>query len=538
MSTVAQGGRRTVLVMAAVAVVSLALGLGLSRLLVSPGKAAADAAPPTAGPITVPVEKRVIANEVVLRGDVGYEDPVGLRVETADLGNTAVVTGQVPEVGATLEAASVALELVGRPVIVLPGDLPTYRSLRAGVSGPDVLQLKAALVSLGIAAGNASDPTYDAQTAAGVRALYQKVGYEPPVAGEELQTTVTTAREAVRTAEDALGTAQRELKAATAGPLRSQIVALDAAVTYAQALLDEARARCAAATPEEPCEQSAVVAAQGELDKAVAERNEANVTPDVAAQNAAVRSAQQSLTTARQQLAEAQQATLTALPASEVVFVPSLPRRVDSVEVRRGGTVSGEFMRVSGATVQVTASASRQDAELLAAGATGTAFLDDLEIPVTVAAIGAPPSTEDGEDAAGGDGSGDGAGAGEGDGEGATTSDRKSVTFTLGALSPEDLARIQGANLRIRVPVSSTDGEVLAVPLAALTAGPGGESRLEVAGEGDAASHLVTVTTGLAAGGYVEIASSTEALEEGALVVVGVSESRAGDDETADTEDA
>ena len=29
----------------------------------------------------------------------------------------------------------------GRPVIVLPGDLPVYRTLRVGVSGPDVIQL-------------------------------------------------------------------------------------------------------------------------------------------------------------------------------------------------------------------------------------------------------------------------------------------------------------------------------------------------------------------------------------------------------------
>ncbi|AEE45279.1 hypothetical protein [Cellulomonas fimi] len=547
MSAIA-GGRRTVLVLVAVAVVSLAAGLGLSQVLVSPGKAAADAAPPEAGPITVPVERRVISNEVILRGDVGYEDPVGLRVETADLGNTAVVTGQVPEVGVTLDAASVALEIVGRPVIVLPGELPTYRSLRAGVSGPDVAQLKQALTSLGIDVGDAGSATYDARTAAAVRALYQRVGYEPPTAGEELQTAVTTAREAVRTAQDALGAAQRELSTASAGPLQSVLVGLDSAVAVAQATLAEAQAACAAATPEEPCSQSAVVAAQGQLDEAVAARSEAGARPDVSAQSASVRSAQQALTAAREQLATAEAATLTPLPASEVVFVPSLPRRVDSVEVRRGGTVTGEFMRVSGATVQVTATASRADADLLTVGAAGVAVLDDLEIPVTVASVG-PTGTAGGEQAAGsgdGDGTGDGAaGAGDGgsgdgaggSGDGATSGgDRRTVVFTLGALTPEQLATIQGANLRIRVPVSSTQGDVLAVPLAALTAGPAGESRVEVA-DTKGASHLVTVTTGLAADGFVEIAGSEEPLEEGTLVVVGVSEERP-DDEPTEAEDA
>ena len=175
-STHVSGGRRTIVVMAVVAVVCLALGLLLSRLIVSPGQAAANAAAPTAGPITVPVESRVIANEVLLRGDVGYDDPVDLAMETGDLGGPAVVTGQVKGVGATVEAASVALEVVGRPVIVLPGDLPTYRTLRSGVSGPDVQQLKHALRAVGLDGGDPGNATYDAATAAGVRALYQKVG--------------------------------------------------------------------------------------------------------------------------------------------------------------------------------------------------------------------------------------------------------------------------------------------------------------------------------------------------------------------------
>src|SRR5699024_7989052 len=152
----------TIVAMAVVAVVCLGAGLLLSRLIVSPGKAAADAAPPTAGPITVPVENRVIANELVIRGDVGYDDPVALRIETGDLGGPAVVTGQVPQVGSEIGPASVVLEIVGRPVIVLPGELPTYRSLRAGVSGPDVLQLKAALGALGIGAGDPASDAYDA----------------------------------------------------------------------------------------------------------------------------------------------------------------------------------------------------------------------------------------------------------------------------------------------------------------------------------------------------------------------------------------
>ncbi|WP_235522298.1 peptidoglycan-binding protein [Cellulomonas sp. Root137] len=524
MSTHVTGGRRTIVVMAVVAVVCLAAGLFLSQLIVSPGKAAADAAPPTAGPITVPVESRVISNELVIRGDVGYDDPVALRVETGDLGGPAVVTGQVPQVGAQIGPASVALEIVGRPVIVLPGDLPTYRSLRAGVSGPDVRQLKAALASLGIDAGDPATDTYDSATAAGVRALYQKVGYEPPAAGEELQDTATAAREGVRSAQDGLAAAQRELAAAAAGPVSSVIIGLDTAVAVARQTLADEQGRCAAPTEEAPCSQAALVQAQGALAQAEAERAEAGAAKDVGSQRAAVNSAQAQLTAARELQAEAQAATLTPLPASEVVFVPTLPRRVDVVSAIRGGTVTGEFMSVSGATIQITGSATRADAELLTVGATGSITLDDQELPVTVAAVKdsaetpTDPGTPEGE---------------EPEQPAAPKGDRRAVVFTLGSLTPEQVVALQNTNVRVRVPVSSTQGEVLAVPLAALTAGPGGESRVELAGAGGKASSLVTVTTGLAADGYVEISSAESPLVAGDLVVVGVADT---EKKTADAE--
>src|SRR5690606_39783692 len=100
---------------------------------------------PEPGLVTVPVECGPLSNDVTLRADVGYADAVDVTVDTASLDGAAIVTGQVPEQGAELAALSVALEVAGRPIIVLPGELPAYRTLRVGVSGPDVLQLKQAL---------------------------------------------------------------------------------------------------------------------------------------------------------------------------------------------------------------------------------------------------------------------------------------------------------------------------------------------------------------------------------------------------------
>jgi hypothetical protein len=57
------------------------------------------------------------------------------------------------------------------------------------------------------------------------------------------------------------------------------------------------------------------------------------------------------------------------------------------------------------------------------------------------------------------------------------------------------------------------------VPLAALTAGPGGESRVEVQRNGEMV--LVEVEVGLTADGYAEVEPVDGELAEGDLVVVG-----------------
>ncbi len=529
-------GNRTILVMAGVAVASLVAGLGLSQLITSPAKAEADAAPPVAGAVTVPVESRVISNELTLRGDPRYDDPAQIRIETGEVKGQPVVTGQVPEVGSTVDAASVALEVAGRPVIVLPGALPTYRSLQAGVSGPDVLQLKAALGALGINAGKADSDMYDAATAAGVVELYRKVGYQPPQPSKELKETLKNAQDAVRNAEAELTTAQLALTKASSGATEVERLEADNQVRAAQRALALAEAGTPSAEPGEDVPVD-IDGLREALAVAEAKRAEVLAGTGSAAETAQVASAQQVLKDARTQLAEAKDATLTALPASEVVFLSSLPRRVDNVDVKLGSIISGPVMTVSGATLEILASATAKDAALLTVGATGTVAVLGQDVQVTVAAIEAPgssTSTEEtttaGEGEEGSEGS-TAAGAGaSGDQKG-----RYQIRLQLGQLTDEQLTTLQGGeNTRVKIPVSSTGGEVLAVPLAALTAGPGGDSRIERQ-DAKGATELVSVETGLAASGYVQILSSQEPIAAGDLVVVG---KRGGEDASDDATEA
>jgi len=78
-------------------------------------------------------------------------------------------------------------------------------------------------------------------------------------------------------------------------------------------------------------------------------------------------------------------------------------------------------------------------------------------------------------------------------------------------------------NFRLTIPIERTEGEVLAVPLAALSAGADGSSRIELAV--DDGSELVTVDVGLEADGFAEISPVGIDLSPGDLVVIGIDRS-------------
>ena len=534
-------GNRALWVTSLVAVLCLVAGLVVGRFVMSPADAAENTNAPKPGYITVPVEYGELSNDVTLRGQVGYADATEVKLTASELAEAAVVTGHVPAVGDDLEAGSIALEIAGRPVFVLPGQLPSYRTLRIGMSGPDVTQLKKALAAVGINAGKGD--TFDRALADGIRKLYSDAGYTPAVSAEA-KAGVDAARQAVRDADKAVTDAKIALKQAGQGPSdatrRQWKATVDSArrgVTAAQRGVDAAaldvqtaeqdvsNAETALATartggdPDEIAErtrdltaaQKALVAAKDALassyeslasakesvDLALDQQKEALKPPDVSAAKAGVKAAEQQRVDAGKQLSEAKRAALPYLPAAEALFLVELPRRVDQVLIERGSVISGAVMTVSGATVELTGSAAKADTDLLKIG--DEAFFE-LPDGTQHRAVIAKIDAENG-------------------------ASRATITFAPDPLETEMIQQIQGSNVRVQVPVGATDGEVLSVPYAALTAGPGGESRVEVV-EGDpkdpkATTRLVVVTTGLKANGYVEVTPTEGELKAGDLVVVG-----------------
>lgn len=438
-------GTRLVALIAGVAVASMLLGVVVMQFVVSPATLAARTAPPEPGPVTAPIEERVIENTVIIRGDVSYADSVEVQLDGAGGEGRPVITGHVPQVGALLDAGAVALEVSGRPVIVLPGELPAYRSLSIGMRGPDVTQLKQALNSLGYASGDLGSDIFEWDTAAGLGALYEQLGYTPANGGEDAQQMLRSAERGVRDA--------------------------NVSVAQAQAMLDEAKKSGA---------------------------------PNTIGEEAALTSAWEALNDAQVALGEAQAGVLATLPAGEVLFLEGLPRRVDTVSVKRGDMLANSPMSVSGATLTISGSVSQQDASLLSEGL--KAFFpgpDGTELSATVQSVTAP---------SGGSGGSDGG-------------SRHTVELVPDDLTSEQIELLRGSNVRLSIPVATTEGEVIAVPIAALSSDSTGGNRVEllidVKDGPNAETETIDVETGLAADGFVEIRSNDPRITAGAKVVVG-----------------
>ena len=561
--------RSTLAIVAAVAVGSAGLGWVLGRQIKSPADLAAEARAPAASLITVPVERKVLSSDIVIRGQVGFSESTDITVSGVS-GGSSIITRVPKTEGETLLEGDTVVELAGRPLIALQGDLPAFRSLAPGVEGPDVEQLEEALVRLGLDPGPVDD-RYDAATELAVSQLYRDRGYKPNEPTAEDLERVEQARKSVRSAREAVTSAEQ---AATGGMPRSERLELDRQVTVATTDLEvakrnrdaanaaaQAAARDAAAAlttaratdvtaaarlaqaeagthpdtgvaplPDEltdlrterteaatglltadraaqaanaativvAAEQEALVGdAVAALDIATARRAEAIAAAAKGSAGPALSDAKSGLNEAQVALSRLEQEVGVSFPSNELVFLPRLPNAIQSVNATIGAAPQGAVMTVSGSGLRITSSVSAADRSLLAEGAEGLMEDDGLGISaaVRVTKVADSPGGAD------------------------TAAERYVVWLEPVGELPEEAVN---QNLRITIPFESSDGEVLAVPMAALSAGADGSSRVEVERD-DGTVELVTVVPGLNARalGLVEITPVAGELEAGDRVVVG-----------------
>lgn len=475
--------RRTSLaVVAAVAVVSTAAGYAAAARIHSPEERLAQATPPPAGPVTVAVERRRLESAVVVRGDVLFDDALDVTVDTSGLAGPPIVTATGVAVGAEVDEGDVLCEIGGRPVVVLAGDLPAYRDLRPGMVGPDVAQLEAALARLGHDPGTPDD-AYDADTSAAVAALFVELGYQPPPPSADAAARADAARDALAAAMSAVDAAARALDEARRGPTTSERLAADAAVNDAQRELDRANAAGDAAAAAAAAERLAIARAQ---------RGELLAGPDIAPLEAELGRATAERDRVQLELIDATISAATPMPAAEVVFVPGLPRRVGDVTAERGQPLDGPVASLTGVDLIVRAALGSADRSLLSIGMAAEIESGAITVPASLTALDDDATT--------------GSSVG---------------TLVLEAPARDTVAALAGRNVKVTIPIETTAGDVLVVPLAALTAGGDGSARVEVV-DADGTRRLVGVEVGLVAGGYAEVRPVAGAeLDEGDPVVVG-----------------
>ena len=254
----------------------VAVGAGgfiLGRQVKSPADAAAQAAPPTASRLAVPVERRVISATLITRGDVRFGDPKPVVLPPsalkANLGNLVTLAATK---GQEIEPGQRVLEVAGRPVLALVGSTPAYRDLRPGDQGDDVRQLEDGLSKLGFGPGPV-DGRYDDATERGVEAWYRSVGYEPFGPTETQRTQLQTLRDGTSRAADGERSAKRAYDNA-ATPAKSRVLQADESVRSAK---EKAAAAPSDADDSARKADGLVAARQAALDQGNATRDQTAV---------------------------------------------------------------------------------------------------------------------------------------------------------------------------------------------------------------------------------------------------------------------
>ncbi|HDL42069.1 MAG TPA: peptidoglycan-binding protein [Actinobacteria bacterium] len=517
--------RRVRLVVALLVVITAAGGGWLAGARIkSPAQVAAETEPPHASLITVPVERMVIANDVVTRGSVRFDTPESIGTPQLATPELAPVVTKAPEVGDELKEGAVLFELAGRPTFALQGDLPLFRTVRPGAEGEDIRQFQTALARLGYDPGKI-DGVYGPDTEAAMRQLYEDAGYEPLPTDEQVQAQVEAASDIVDGAREVYHEAKDRRDAATAA--QDNVTSAAAALKEAQAALVVAQERLAAAeagvhpdtglppTPEE------MTALSGDVDAATTGVSAAQAVLSVAVDEADMLGPPQSitaelkaLTDAREDLTDALADVGSPVPEGEFLFFNAFPLRVDFVGFQRGDIASGEMMRVSGSRLAIDSSVSIEEGDLIAVG-------DRVQIELTRLGIELAGTVSFKADRAG-------------------TNNLGPDKIYIEILPDEVRADLNNTNVKITIPVAteSTGGAVLAVPAAALSATGGGDTVVTVEAA-DGSTRLVAVRPGLAtAAGMVEVTPVDGELNEGDRVVVGFQEASDPGDSFTDQTDS
>ncbi|MFF4425370.1 peptidoglycan-binding protein [Streptomyces sp. NPDC001549] len=479
-------GRRVVLAVVGGAALMAVGGLLATTLVKSPAQVAAETGPPAQGALTADVERRVLAQTVVMRGTVVADQSVAVTPQGVRAGEgtgAALVTKLPLKAGDPVTAGQLIAEVSGRPVFTLHGAQPMYRDLKPGATGDDVAQLQQALRELGHGTGGDAKGVFGPGTKAALAARYRAIGYEPPPAVADGGAALRSAREAVRSATWAL-----EDASSPTGPVGAPA---------------EGGSGKGGATPG-----PGTTASPGPGLRSGSGRELAR--------------ARQALGEAQAALAAAEAADGPMLPTAETVFLGSFPARVSSVGARAGSPVAGPVLTLSGGELVVEAYLKDDKRQLLRAGMTvvisselsGTDVRGKVAVVATERSAAQPagpqPQQDPGQNPKGGGSGGTGVGGAD-------------LGYRMVVRADQPLpAGFARQDVRLTVESAATDGEALVVPVTAVSAGADGRT-VVTAVSAEGTQRRIEVRTGTSGDGFVAVTpAQAGALAAGTKVVIGV----------------
>ena len=461
----------------------LAVGGWVASLRIeSPADVAARAAPPTPSPILVPVEERVLSSNIVTRGTARFGLPQPISIVPSALKAKAGLITTLPLRNTQLREGSVMLTASGRPVFVLQGKIPAYRDLVPGMSGDDVRQLEQGLNRLRFDPGPV-DGTYDERTSAAVTQWYTSAGFEPFGPTPD-QLAAAAAAAAARRAVDAVRAKAEHANKAAAAEIQAMIA------ERALIVLDPRQPETARAAAEAKLELARAGARKAQLE------GELEVQAALDAQEAAVRKAKLAADRVDRLAADVDIAKRTLdvqVPADEIVFIPTLPVRVQEVTAPVGHEARGPVMSVTDNQLVIDSALPLDAAPLVKPGMPVAIDEQALGIQATgvVARVADTPGTHG--------------------------VDGYHIYFEVRVHKTS--TPLAGFSLRLTIPIKSTKGVVTVVPVSALSLAADGKSRVQVDNNG--VLEFIVVKPGLSADGFVEVTPVDRKLAPGKLVVVG-----------------
>ena len=248
------------------------------------------------------------------------------------------------------------------------------------------------------------------------------------------------------------------------------------------------------------------------LRLAEAQLADMTAAPDVESETVAVEQAQSTFDRATAALADLEARTGPIVPLGEIVFVNTLPATVSILNAEVGQAVgdagdggspfgespdSGALAVLATAALQVESFVAPSDVDLVQVGM-DVELLDEISADTVAATL-----TSLGEQV-----------------ESAENGEARGFRAVIEAV--DELPREwTGRNVRVTFTAAATEGEVLVVPVAALSSGGDGVARVEKVGD-DGTVTVVGVEPGLSAEGFVEVTPlDGGTLEAGDLVIVG-----------------